>query len=425
MSNPLYRKEIAKEVYFSKITDDRYKFNLISINFYSVIDKDKVTANSLIPQLLSKNNSKYPTNKEFSNLLARMYAASINDSSTTVGDLQQLAIEAVCLDDKYALNGEKLTEGITEILLDCLLSPVTQNGTFPQKAFETERNVLIEDIESIINDKRIYAMAQALKTVCKDEPRAFWNETEKAKELTPDIVYNAYKHMLSSYRCEIFCVGCNDFSAVEEKLTSAFSKIERADIEQCVTNKSALKTEPQYVTELMDVNQSKMVIGYKVDSDDNIGTLVMNHIYGGPGAVTSKLFTIVREKMSLCYYCSGPFNTSKKFVVVNCGVESDNIEKARDEIIYQLDEVKAGNVSEKELEQAKKAMVNARRSVRDGVGSMVRWYLPLIMTGDDIHSPEDEIEEIMSVDLKRVIENANKVTLDTVYVLTSEKKEEE
>lgn len=79
----------------------------------------------------------------------------------------------------------------------------------------------------------------------------------------------------------------------------------------------------QEKTERLDVTQGKLSLGFFTDitaKDPRYPALVLAATVFGGGA-TSKLFTNVREKMSLCYYASASFEKFKGVLSVSSGVE--------------------------------------------------------------------------------------------------------
>ena len=154
----------------SSITDKRYKKNLISVEFSTQLSEDTATENVIVPVLLTKCNSKLPTYKAFNNKMSRLYASGIGGTAGRQYDLQTISFGAYYLDDIYALSGEKMTGIMTDILIDCLTSPVTENGVFSEKFVELEKKTVIDNIETAINDKRSYAIERAMKTISKGEP---------------------------------------------------------------------------------------------------------------------------------------------------------------------------------------------------------------------------------------------------------------
>lgn len=417
MNNIINRRKIADGVYFSSITDKRYKKNLISVAFSTQLSEDTATENVIVPVLLTKCNSKLPTYKAFNNKMSRLYASGIGGTAGRQYDLQTISFGAYYLDDIYALSGEKMTGIMTDILIDCLTSPVTENGVFSEKFIELEKKTVIDSIETAINDKRSYAIERAMKTICKGEPASVcsYGTVEKAKLITPDSAYKAYRRMLETMPCEIICTGCSDFEGVAEKFAAAFEKAGRHDIENTTIALSPVKTQTEEVTERLTVNQSKLVLGFKSHSDDDAALVLLQKIFGG--TTSSKLFRNVREKMSLCYYCSAARNDLKGIMLVNSGVENENIEKTKEAVIDQLEEIKNGNFTNEDINFAEMAIKNDFKSVADSAGNVSNWYFDCIRK-NDIVTPEEKLGRYLGVSKERIIAAAKSMVLDSVYVLT-------
>lgn len=417
MNNIINRRKIADGVYFSSITDKRYKKNLISVAFSTQLSEDTATENVIVPVLLTKCNSKLPTYKAFNNKMSRLYASGIGGTAGRQYDLQTISFGAYYLDDIYALSGEKMTGIMTDILIDCLTSPVTENGVFSEKFVELEKKTVIDNIETAINDKQSYAIERAMKTICKGEPASVcsYGTVEKAKLITPDSAYKAYRRMLETMPCEIICTGCSDFDGVAEKFAAAFEKAGRHDIENTTIALSPVKTQTEEVTERLTVNQSKLVLGFKSHSDDDAALVLLQKIFGG--TTSSKLFRNVREKMSLCYYCSAARNDLKGIMLVNSGVENENIEKTKEAVIDQLEEIKNGNFTNEDINFAEMAIKNDFKSVADSAGNVSNWYFDCIRK-NDIVTPEEKLGRYLGVSKERIIAAAKSMVLDSVYVLT-------
>ena len=423
MNNIINRRKIADGVYFSSITDKRYKKNLISVAFSTQLSEDTATENVIVPVLLTKCNSKLPTYKAFNNKMSRLYASGIGGTAGRQYDLQTISFGAYYLDDIYALSGEKMTGIMTDILIDCLTSPVTENGVFSEKFVELEKKTVIDNIETAINDKRSYAIERAMKTICKGEPASVcsYGTVEKAKLITPDSAYKAYRRMLETMPCEIICTGCSDFDGVAEKFAAAFEKAGRHDIENTTIALSPVKTQTEEVTERLTVNQSKLVLGFKSHSDDDAALVLLQKIFGG--TTSSKLFRNVREKMSLCYYCSAARNDLKGIMLVNSGVENENIEKTKEAVIDQLEEIKNGNFTNEDINFAEMAIKNDFKSVADSAGNVSNWYFDCIRK-NDIVTPEENLGRYLGVSKERIIAAAKSMVLDSVYVLTGNENRE-
>ena len=133
----------------------------------------------------------------------------------------------------------------------------------------------------------------------------------------------------------------------------------------------------------------------------------------------SKFFINVREKQSLCYYCVSRYQRAKGIMTVESGVEFENIEKTKNAVLQELDAIRKGDVTDDELNFAKLSISNDFVSICDTVGGIGEWYISQLADGRML-SVKEAIDDFNSVTKEQVIEAANKVTLDTVYVLRGE-----
>ena len=220
-------------------------------------------------------------------------------------------------------------------------------------------------------------------------------------------------------RVEVFAVGNFDFPALAARFAEMFSGVERGEVYELKTTvMTGARESVKTVYERQNITQGKLALGFYTgctvhDSDYHV-MQVLNVIYGA--GVTSKLFLNVREKLSLCYYCSSSEDGQKGYMTVNSGIEFANEKKAVDEILAQLDEVKAGNITESELRDAKLALIDSVNRVADSTGAMLGWYFAGVMNGE-VLSPEEKRARIESVTISELVEKAKAIRLDTYYFL--------
>ena len=184
------------------------------------------------------------------------------------------------------------------------------------------------------------------------------------------------------------------------------------------------REEIKTVYERQNITQGKLSLGFYTGAsvhDEDYHVMQMLNVIFGAG-VTSKLFLNVREKLSLCYYCGSSENGQKGYMTVNSGIEFANEKKAVDEILFQLDEIKNGNISEDELRDARLALLDAIGRVGDSTGNLLNWYFSGVMNGKLI-SPEEKKEKIESVTVADIAKKAKDIKLDTYYFLCGKEEE--
>ena len=140
----------------------------------------------------------------------------------------------------------------------------------------------------------------------------------------------------------------------------------------------------------------------------------MGDIFGG--GPYSKLFCNVREKMSLCYYCSARSVRRKGLILIDSGVEESNIDAAKDAISAQLADMAAGNFSDREINSSKLALCDMIRSVESDQTALARWYAARAMEQNPA-SPSEICELISKVTAEDIKNAASAFKPDTVYIL--------
>ena len=172
------------------------------------------------------------------------------------------------------------------------------------------------------------------------------------------------------------------------------------------------------MTEEIEVSQSKLVMGFRagiaLPETETRAAGLMCTILGG--TATSKLFCNVREKQSLCYYCAARYDKDKGIIVIDSGVEGENIEKLEAGILKEIDDMKNGVISDFEIDSAKMAIINAYQGSNDTVGGIESWFARQLLQ-DGFRTIEEESALLSAVTREEIIAAANKLTLDTVYVL--------
>lgn len=412
------RTEIGKGIHFCTIRDERYKNNRITVNFMTPINEENVSANAVIPNLIDKNNSVYPDKTDFARKLNSLYGARFFSFVSVVGNSQIITAGADFIDNRYAFDKENMSVELANIICDCILAPVMINGKFEEETFENEKKNLLDDIQADINDKKTYARNRANEAMFKGQPCGIHKLGTKttAEQVSNEKAVNAYNALLKTARIEIIFTGSGSSQEAKEIFTERFSQVERQEIAALSNVDSKIKENTEKITETMDVEQSVIVLGFKMDDNDSFSSALMNSIYGG--TPTAKLFSNVRERMSLCYFCSSAVNRFTNSMTVICGVQKQNIDKATKAIIAQFEDMKNGKITEDEIKEAKLHLNNAYQSVCDSTAALENWFMYQIYEGESM-LPEEKAEKVNAVTKERIVESANSMKLDTVYVLTS------
>ena len=418
MNTDIKREVIADGVAFSEIVDKKLKTNLLKIKFVTELSEREAPLNSMAAMLIGASNKKIKTYSEMSDRLNALYGSSIYTDTSKSGDCQFISFTADCIDNRFALESENILDDLLDIAQDCIFSPNVSDGGFDRTEFELKRRELIESIQAEMNNKRDYAHIKAQKYIFKDEPCAFpqYGTVENAERITTQEVYEAFVKLVKTAVIEIYFVSPSENPSVKERFRTAFAGIERNPQNPKFRTVSPLKPEICYAGDELEMKQSKVIMAFKTQSENKNACSVLTRMFGG--TAFSRLFTNVREKMSLCYYCSAGFVYSKGTMLVDSGVEKENTDKLTGEVINQLNMLKKGDFTDEELLNTKLYMINSVKSVNDSPNQIVNWYFSGLCTGEMI-SPEEYIRRIMAVTREEVTEAANSFEPDTIYVMAA------
>ena len=411
-------KIIAPGVKLCTHKTEQFKTSVVSFNIVTNL-AENAGKKALLLNLLARTNKIYPTITEMNRRLAGLYGAIISPSIRKIGEAQVLSLVLVCLDDRFALNGEKVLCEALKLISSCLFMPdITPEG-FKEENIKREKRLLIEKLESENDEKRIYALHTMLSEMCRDE--AYGINRLGTKE---EIEEATGKELLAPMQINI--TGNFDEKEIEATVSNLFAPLERKkeNINEVHTEFITEAYESKLFCEKQSVKQGKLVIGMRAgmtyDFDNFPAIKLMNAIFGS--GTFSKLFMNVREKMSLCYYCAARLDAGKGIITVESGVETENAEKALDAIRHELDEVRQGNFTDETVENAKKSLCDLYNSVYDSVMGINDWMTSYAVK-NEITEPSVLGEMINGVCREEIIIAASMVTEDTVFILESDSKE--
>lgn len=417
------RRELMPGVWLSHLQTNKFKSDCLSLSLLTQLERDTVSLNALVPRVLSRGTAFHPDMDSISAACDELYGARIMPVVRKKGEVLALGFYAGFIADRFTPNGEKLLENVADLMGEMLLSPATRGGLLMKNYVESEKEKLIDDIRSRINDKRLYAIYRLLGQMCAYEDYGaddMGEETDVSSISYIDLTKH-YRSLLQECPIEIFYCGSSPLRRVEGALKNALMALPRGDINYDIgtdIRMNAVAATPRYFEDALDVTQGKLEMGFRLgeimDDPDFAAIRVFNALYGG--TATSRLFLNVREKLSLCYYAGSSCDRLKGIMLVSSGIEFDKFEEARDEILAQLDALRQGDFSDEELGFAKKSVCSDLVAMTDSPGALEDFYLTQTLTGLD-YGPEEYSALCDMVSREDIITVAKSIELDSVYFL--------
>jgi len=403
------------------VKNSRFNTTLITFNFYLPTDRERVAEFGLLPFILTTCSKKYPDFSALNFKLSKLYGAALTATCEKIGDYQLLKMAVSVINDKYTLDGEEIVCQATQLLNELVFEPKVENGEFCQSDLDREKRKAIEHIRGEFAEKRVYAKSRMLEEMYKNDSYgvAKCGKIEDVEKITAKSLYKAWEDLLKHAFIRVNVVSDTLPQGIFDTLSQKLDEINRdgiTDISATSPTKSVKRA--NNVSEYSDIKQGKLVMGFSVDKiggdKDTADVLVFGDIFGG--GPYSKLFTNVREKMSLCYYCSARTVRIKGLLTVESGVEADNADKAKKAILNELSEIKNGNVSDMEFDSSIKGITDSLMTYNDSQEALENWYATRI-ADEEFLSPEEFAQKVKEVTKEDVTAIANKVALNTVYKL--------
>ncbi len=401
---------------------NHFKTNYFSADFILPLTVENATGMSLLAGVLSRGCAKFPEMNQISRYLAKNYGMSFSINADKAGELESLSFSFSFLDNAYAIEGEDIREACFYLFRELIFNPLVVENGFKTDYVAQEKINLSDRIDAIFNDKRQYALERCRAIMCENEQYGIsaMGTKECLDSFDAKSLYQFFIKMLRESLVVFSYIG-NEKGAFLTELAGRFTP---RDVSIPKTDVVFECDEPREIVEPMDLNQSKMNLGFRLGEvalKNGAACRLFNVLYGG--SASSKLFMNVREKLSLCYYCSSAIDRLKNVMFVISGVEADRFEEARDEVNAQLKAIVDGEFTNEEFENARNYLLDSIRGAYDSQSLLASILLYGTLRGE-LKTPEQDMAEISAVTREEIVAVAKGISLDTVYLLKGVHQEE-
>ncbi len=421
--NNMKNIEIKKGINLHMIKTNKFKTNLLSVFLSTPLSKEKVTKNALIPAVLRRGTWELPSQEEISIALEEMYGASFDCGIDKIGDDQVLKFYLETINNEFLPENEDTLNEAIKILLEVVFNPLIENDEFNKEYVESEINNLKQVIEGKSDSKAKYAEERCIEEMYKNMPYSLYKygDIKDLENINAKNLYEQYINLINNCKIDIFISGNLDENIKNQIIINEnIQKLQARKATYVINNKESRqkeKKEEQQISESMDINQGKLIIGLDIlDENDNdkYTALVYNAILGG--IPTSKMFQNVREKNSLAYTASSSFIRQKANIFIKCGIDIENYEKALQIIKEQLEDMKKGEFSDKNIEEAKINIISTINFIPEEQDTELMYYFSQELSGYEMSS-EEYIQKINFISKQNIVDLANRIQINTIYFL--------
>lgn len=418
--------EIKKGINLHLIKTNKFKTNLLSVFLSTPLEKGKVTINSLIPAVLRRGTKNITSQEKISMELEEMYGASFNCGVDKIGDDQVLKFYLETINNEFLPEKEENLEEAIKLLLEIVFNPLINNKEFKQEYVDSEKNNLEQIIEGRKDSKASYAYERCIEEMYKNNPYGLYKygNVEDLNKIDSRSLYEQYIDLISECKIDIFISGDIEDNIKEKVINNEnIQNLKEREAKYIINNRETRKKEKkeeQETSESMDINQGKLIIGLDIleeNDKDKYTALVYNAILGG--IPTSKMFQNVREKNSLAYTASSTFIRQKANIIIKCGIEISNYDKALNIIKEQLEDMKKSEFSDKNIEEAKNNIVATINFIPDEQDSELMYCFSQELSGYEMGYKE-YIQKVNDITRDDIVDLANRIQVNTIYFLTNQ-----
>ena len=398
---------------------DLHLIPTISLKLQNTLDEKTVAKRTLLSFMLTTGTEKYPSTQELSIYLESMYGMKLGANVVTKGKSHTININSICINQEYLPYKEDLIQRQIQLLNDIFFKPNASKTVFDQTMFERKKKELVERLINNQDDKFYYSLEKMFEYMGKGTCLGISSHgnIEDIKKIENEELFSYFKECIKNDQKHIYVVGNVDESIVHvfEKCLS-FEK--NNSIFESVYSFEKNRKDLLEIIEKQDVTQAKLNMGYRISVNYNhqnhYAFVVFNAIFGGMSQ--SKLFKVVREKNSLCYYISSSYDAFNGVMVITAGIEGKDYHQTVQLIKEQLKEMQDGCFDQDDIDTAKLMIKNSMKKTNDEPLSQVAVQYNRDITGKK-ETNEQYLEKIENVTYQDIVDVCQNIELDTIFLL--------
>lgn len=402
------------------IPTKKFKTITMSLRLQNHLTKEDTTKRALLTFVLIAATNKFPSTKELASYLDGCYGAGLSTNVATKGKSQIINVYSQFVNEEYLPVKESLLKQQIQLMSDIFFDPYIKDGCFDEKIVELKKKELSERLQANKDDKFSYALDKLFEYMGNNQTLGIPSTgyEEEINKIQAKDLYEYLQKCIHEDEKHLYVVG-----DIQEEDVELFKKYLKFPQNSNHYESSYIfeddRKDVLEIIEKQDITQSKLNMGYRIDCDfiheNHYAFTVFNALFGGYSQ--SRLFKVVREENSLCYYVSSSYDAFNGVMLVNAGIEANDYAKTRELIKMQLEDIQAGHLDENEITVAKIMLQNSLKKTNDEAMSMMSLAYNRDITNKK-ETNDEYIEKLLNVTKEQIIEVANKVELDTIFFLT-------
>lgn len=311
---------------------------------------------------------------------------------------EETAIHASFLKEHY--------KRAVELIADLLFA-----STFPPAEIKKEKEVVIEEINSYLDNPADYIFDEFEEIVFPGQPigRSILGRPETVRSFTRERMKRFVGRNYSTDQMVFCSVGNISPGLVKATFEKNFSHIPaQAGIKR---EKSKHKYKPINIVKKKETFQNHCIIGniaFDLHDDKRTGLYLLNNIVGGQG-LNSRLNLSLREKKGYAYNVESMYNpySDTGLVTIYFGTDNRNLEKSLDLAMVELDTLKRKPLGTLQIARARNQIKGYMAREWENHESLMLSLGKSLLVFGRIDSMGDVFRKIDAVTASEIMDTAN------------------
>lgn len=300
-----------------------------------------------------------------------------------------------------------------EMALD-VVSDLYLNPLLDQKEIDTERGVILQEAAMVRDTPMRYVWDVFEELLYGDQP-AGWDiigTDENIRNLNKKDLTGYIKRMYLPKSTVVSIAGNFDQDKALSLIESHFKS--KKDRRRKIKKKKVLQRQSKSALKIFqkDTEQTHLLLGFRgphMFSKDRHAAVLLGTVLGG--GMSSRAFLNIRERHGLTYYINAGTDmaTDAGYLFVAAGVKHENLGKATNLILKELNKLSQKNVSQKELIKAKEYLKGKTLMSLESTSAVTSFFGNQELFRKKIRSHTKLFEKIDKVTSNDILDVAKKI----------------
>jgi predicted Zn-dependent peptidase len=294
-----------------------------------------------------------------------------------------------------------------------LISDITFNSVFPEKEIEKEKDVVIEEINSYLDNPSELIFDDFEELIFSNQPigRNILGTPDSVKSLSQKKIHEFISNNYNTSQMVFCSVGNISDEKIQKLFQTHFSHIVTGKSNNRINKPWIYK--PASVTKKMDTYQNHCIMGnlaYNLKDKRRMGMFLLNNILGGQG-LNSRLNLSLREKHGFAYNVESSYNPyyDTGIFSIYFGTDNQYLDKSISIALAELKTLRTTKLGTIQLSKAKNQIKGYLVRGYENHESLMLSLGKSLLFFNKIESIEDLCKKLDSVTASELLETANDI----------------